>query len=58
MKTGQLHASLMLQDFAAAISNIISSPPWLNIHLILQESADVTCTLPHDPPTSPIGVTR
>ena len=39
----------MLRDLAAAINSIIFSPQWLNIPLILQESADTTCTLPRDP---------
>ena len=40
----------MFHDFAAAINNIVFSPPWLNIPLLLQESADATCTLTRDPP--------
>ena len=53
MKTGQLHGSLMFQYyFTASTNNIIFSPPWPNIPLILQESANVTCTQPSDPSPS------
>ena len=42
----------MLQILDAAINSIVFSPQWLNISLFLQESADVTCTQPRDPPTT------
>ena len=44
----------MLQDLAAASNSIIFSPQWLNIPLILQESADATGTLPCDPLPPPL----